>query len=222
MYVEGIGPTYGETSPYTRSKEKLGRDDFLNLLITQLKHQNPLNPVESTEFAAQLAQFSSLEQLFGVNEALTDIQETLSVQENGNVLDYIGKVVKTSNNMMFIKDSQMDSSAYTLEGRANVTISIYNYEGVEVRKIYAGWKDAGEHDLVWDGRDNNGVMVGDGIYGFELDAMDEDGLVVPYNTYHSGEVTGVTYQGSIPYLMIGNKLVAPENIIEVRKAVSAE
>ena len=222
MYVEGIGATYGETSPYTRPEEKLGRDDFLNLLITQLKHQNPLNPVESTEFAAQLAQFSSLEQLFGVNEALTDIQETLSVQENGNVLDYIGKVVKTSNNMMFIKDSQMDSSAYTLKGRANVTISIYNYEGVEVRRIYAGWKDAGEHDLVWDGRDNNGDMVGDGIYIFELDAMDEDGLVVPYNTYHSGEVTGVTYQGSIPYLMIGNKLVAPENIIEVRKAVSAE
>ena len=222
MLIEGIGPTYGETSPYTRPEKKLGRDEFLNLLITQLKHQNPLKPLDSGEFAAQLAQFSSLEQLFGVNETLADIQESLSVRENGNVLDYIGKVVKTNNNMIFIKDGQMDSSAYTLEGRASVTIFIYNYEGVEVRRVYAGWKDAGEHDLAWDGRDNNGDMVGDGIYGFELDARDEDGLLVPYNTYHSGEVTGVTYQGSIPYLMIGNKLVAPENIIEVRKAVSAQ
>jgi len=217
MFIEGVGTTYGETSSYTSPKRELGKEDFLKLLIEQLKHQDPLNPMESTEFTAQLAQFSSLEQLFGVNETLADIQESISVRESGNVLEYIGKVVKTNDNTIFIKDGCMDSSTYTLEDRANVTIFIYNNEGVEIRRIYAGWNNAGEYDLAWDGRDNNGDMVSDGIYTFEIKALDGDGLVVPYNAYLTGEVTGVTYQDRIPYLMIGNKLVTPENIIEVTK-----
>ena len=111
----------------------------------------------------------------------------------------------------------MDSNVYDLQDRAEVTISIRNDQGLEIRTIYAGWKDAGEHDLAWDGKDNRGDTVGDGIYTFELEAVDEEGFIVPYDTYLAGEVTGVTYQSGIAYLMIGNKLVAPENVIEVTK-----
>jgi len=217
MYINGLGTTHGETSAYTSPKKDLGRDEFLTLLITQLKNQNPLSPIESSDFTAQLAQFSSLEQLFGMNETLANIQDALRTQESGNVLDYIGKLVKTHDNTVFIKDGNMDSNAYTLEDGAEVTIFIYNTEGVELRRIYAGWKDAGEHDLSWDGKDNYGHMVGNGIYFFEVEAIDENGFIVPHNAYLTGEVTGVTYQNSVPYLMIGNKLVAPENIIEVTK-----
>lgn len=217
MYINGLGTTHGETSAYTSPKKDLGRDEFLTLLITQLKNQNPLSPIESSDFTAQLAQFSSLEQFFGMNEALANIQDALRTQESGNVLDYIGKVVKTHDNTVFIKDGTMDSNTYTLEDGAEVTIFIYDTEGVEVRKIYAGWKETGEHDLSWDGRDNSGNLVGNGVYFFDVEAIDENGFIVPYDAYLTGEVTGVTYQNSIPYLMIGNKLVAPENIIEVTK-----
>lgn len=217
MYINGLGTTYGETSPYTSPKKDLGRDEFLTLLITQLKNQDPLSPLESSDFTAQLAQFSSLEQLFGMNETLANIQNTLRAQESGNVLDYIGKVVKTYDNTVFIKEGNMESNAFTLEDGADATIFVYNSEGIEVRRIYAGWKEAGEHDLVWDGRDSSGNLVSDGIYFFEVEAIDENGFIVPYDAYLTGEVTGVTYQNSIPYLMIGNKLVAPGNVIEVTK-----
>ena len=70
---------------------------------------------------------------------------------------------------------------------------------------------------IFDGKDNKGSMVDDGIYTFELEALDEEGFVVPYDTYLVGEVTGVTYYSGSPYLMIGNKLLAPENVIEVTK-----
>jgi flagellar basal-body rod modification protein FlgD len=215
MIIDSLG-TYSETvSSSSGSKDELGREEFLTLLIAQLQNQDPLNPLESADFTAQLAQFSSLEQLFGMNETLAVIQQNLAAQQNGNVLDYIGKVVKTNGNTVFIEEGNIESNTYTLEDEAEVMIYIYNTEGVEVRRIYAGWNEAGEHDLSWDGRDNNGDLVGDGIYFFEVEAIDEDGFTVPYSAYLTGEVTGVTYQNSIPYLMIGNNLVAPESVIEV-------
>ena len=217
MLIDALG-TYPESAPTHTSPEKeLGRDQFLTLLVAQLKNQDPLSPIESADFTAQLAQFSSLEQLFGMNESLRDIQDALAARESGDVLGYIGRSVKTFDSSIFIKDGTMDSNVYDLQDRAEVTISIYNDQGLEIRRIYAGWKDAGEHELIWDCKDNRGDTVGDGIYTFELEAVAEEGSIVPYDTYLAGEVTGVTYQSGIAYLMIGNKLVAPENVIEVTK-----
>jgi flagellar basal-body rod modification protein FlgD len=222
MIVEGLETSAksiltGWETTDTSPRKELGREEFLTLLLEQLKHQDPLNPLESAEFTAQLAQFSSLEQLTSMNEALTEIQESLENQESGNPLDYIGKVVKTNDNAVSIREGNVDSNAYTLDEAAQVMIFIYDGEGFEVRRINAGWKDAGEHGLNWDGRDNNGDFADDGVYAFEVHAINGDGFLVSSDTYLTGEVTGVTYQGGIPYLMIGNRLVTPENIIEITK-----
>jgi flagellar basal-body rod modification protein FlgD len=207
-----------ETSSYANPKDDaLGRDQFLTLLIAQLQHQDPLNPLESTEFTAQLAQFSSLEQLFEVNENLVGVQDRLSVQENGDILDYIGKTVKAAGNTSSVNDGKIESGFYTLADPADVTVLVYDSDGREVRRLYPGWQAPGEHELSWDGRDSVGDMVEDGIYTFEVEARDEAGFILPYNAYLTGEVTGVTLEGGMAYLMIGDKLVAPDSIIEVRK-----
>jgi flagellar basal-body rod modification protein FlgD len=218
MSIEGIGTSYGETSSYTTTKKELGKEDFLTLLVEQLKHQDPLNPLESVEFTAQLAQFSSLEQLFGMNENLTGIQEMLSSQNKENLLELIGKTVKADNNTMLVRDGSIVSGSYMLEEGADVTISIYDSNGLEIRNLYPGRQDAGEYDVTWDGKDNNGEMVEDGMYTFEVIAKDEAGNYVTSSTYTSGEVTGVTYQYAIPYLKIGDILISTNNtIIEVTK-----
>jgi len=219
MYIEGLGTTYGETSSYSTTK-KLDQEDFLKLLFEQLKHQDPLNPMESTEFTAQLAQFSSLEQLFGMNENLTGIQKILSNQDKENLLELIGKTVKANDNTILIKDGGSASGSYLLQDRANVTISIYDSNGFEIRTLNLGTQDAEEYDVEWDGRDESGDIVEDGIYTFEVIAKDDAGNYVTASTYTSGEVTGVTYQYGIPYLMIGDILVSTNNtIIEVTKTV---
>ncbi len=216
MFIDTLG-TYSESAPaYTSPEKELGRDQFLTLLVAQLKNQDPLKPLESADFTAQLAQFSSLEQLFGMNESLKGIEEAMAAQESGDVLDYIGRSVKTLDNSIFVKDGTMESNVYELQDGAEVVVTIRDDEGLEIRTIYAGWQDAGEHKLDWDGKDNQGSVVGDGIYTFELEATDEQGFIVPYDTYLTGEVTGVTYYGGDPFLMVGNKLLAPENVIEVR------
>ena len=206
----------------TKLKETLGRDDFLILLVAQLKHQDPLNPLDGTDFTAQLAQFSSLEQLFTANDRLTDISESMDLQKTGDVLDYIGKTVKTTDNTILVENGETAPGAYNLEDKADVTVFILNDDGLEVRRIYAGWQNAGEHDLVWDGRDNDGRMVDDGVYTFELEARDKEGFVVPHNTYLTGEVTGVTYERGMPYLMVGNNLVSPSSVVEVGRGVGSK
>lgn len=90
------GITGDDSSAYTKTKKEMGKDDFLNLLVTQLKYQDPLNPMQSAEFSAQLAQFSSLEQLTNMNTTLSGIQSSLTANKQDNILDYIGKTVKTS------------------------------------------------------------------------------------------------------------------------------
>lgn len=212
-------PVAGEETSFRSSpKKELGRDDFLTLLVAQLRHQNPLSPMESADFTAQLAQFSSLEQLFGMNDTLADIQSSLATREDKNILDYIGKSVKINDTTIAVKNGGTDTGAYTLENRADVTIFIYNNEGQEIRRIDAGWENAGEHELNWDGRNNNGLEVSDGIYTFEIEAMDENGYAAYSKASFTGTVNGVSYENDIPYLMVGNRLVTPEEIIEVKES----
>lgn len=221
MSITALEPIYtqsstGQTSTSANAKDELGMNQFLTMLVAQLKHQDPLNPMDGTDFTAQLAQFSGLEQQFKMNEQLADIQAALDAQGKDNVLDYIGKTVKTYDNTIFLQDGQTESSAYTLEDAASVNVYIYDDQGLEVRRMHTGWQDAGEHNLDWDGTDNRGDTVADGTYTFEVEATDEEGYIVSYDAYVSGEVTGVSYESGIPYLMIGDKVVSPSNIVEVQ------
>ena len=226
MSVASLGPTYlnvDKTLDYTTPKDELGRDQFLTLLVAQLQHQDPLNPLDGTDFTAQLAQFSSLEQLFAVNENLTGVREAVSVQGNGDLLNFIGKTVKAEDNTIVVKEGGVVSGSYTLEDRADVTVTVYDSNGYEVRKLFTGWQDAGEYEVDWNGRQNSGEMAEDGTYTFQVSAENDAGHYVTVNTYISGEVTGVTYEYGLPYLMIGDKLVSTnQTIAEVRKTVASQ
>ena len=223
MSIEDLGILYngaatasGEMYTTTNTKTELGKEEFLTLLVTQLKNQDPMNPLQGTEFTAQLAQFSSLEQLFAINKNIADMQEGLNVQEDRNILDYIGKTIKTNDNTILIDDGIMDSIVYTLDDSLTVNIHIYNDEGIEVRRINAGMQDSGEHSLAWDGRNNNGEKVQNGTYTFDINAVSEDGQIIPYDSYFTGEVTGITYKDNTPFLMVGTREIRPESVIEVR------
>ena len=228
MSIEALNTGYGtssvsnENTSSSSSPSELGKDEFLKLFIAQIQYQDPLNPLDSAEFTAQLAQFSSVEQLYGMNSKLGNIEETMNNQsEQRDNLGYIGKTVKADDNTMNVDNGTVQSGSYNLDGSGYVTIDVYDSDGVIVRTFYKGWEDKGEHDLNWDGRDDSGAIAGDGSYTFEVTARDEDGFYVPSNTYISGEVTGITYQDGQPYLMIGDKIINDNNnIIEVTQTTA--
>jgi flagellar basal-body rod modification protein FlgD len=217
----GASSTTNDQTSSSSGAEKLGMDQFLNLFIAQLKNQDPLNPLDSSEFTAQMAQFSSVEQLYGMNSKLGNIEETLNSQnEQHDNLGYIGKTVKADDNTMVVGDGTVQPGSYSIDEGGNVTIDVYDSQGQRVRTLYQGIEDKGEHGVNWDGRDDTGTLVGDGTYTFEITARDENGLIVPSNTYISGEVTGITYKNGQPYLMIGDKLLDSSKIIEVSQTTA--
>jgi flagellar basal-body rod modification protein FlgD len=212
-----IGSLLAEGSSSVKKKVAVGKDDFLKLLMAQLKYQDPLSPVESTEFTSQLAQFNSLEQLMQANEALTEIKSSLSLQGKDNPLDYVGRKVKAAGNAITLKDHAAEAGAYLLDEDAQVSISVFNDQGREVRRIDAGWQSKGEYGISWDGKDSAGKDLADGAYTFEVRAKNARGASVFPKGYISGEVTGVKYQNGEPVLMVGNRSVKQEGIIEVTK-----
>ena len=208
----------GGTTVSNASEAELGRNQFLTLLVAQMQYQDPLNPMESQDFTAQLAQFSSLEQLYGVNDALANIEGSLSSQENENALDYIGKVVKTLDNTLTVAGDTVDSASYYIAEPGDITITVYDTNGLEVCEIDAGWQAAGEHGVDWDGCDQNGTPVADGLYAFGISAVNSAGEEMSGESYHSGEVSGVTYADGEAYLMVGERLVSPERVIEIKQS----
>ena len=227
MSIQGIYTEYGgttipdkQTSTGTDT-EDIGIDQFLTLFIAQIKNQDPLSPLDSAEFTAQLAQFTSVEQLYGMNNSLSDIKETLNDQGGQqDLIALIGKTVKADENTISVENGVVLSGFYTLDETSDTTVSVYDNNGLKIRTLYSGWNEKGEHNINWDGRDESGEIVSDGTYTFEVTARDENGFYVPAKTYISGEVTGVTYTYGNPYLTIGDKLISRDNIIEVNQTTT--
>ncbi|MFZ5572009.1 MAG: flagellar hook assembly protein FlgD [Thermodesulfobacteriota bacterium] len=207
----------GHTKEAEEKKDPLGREAFLNMLIAQLKHQDPLNPLEGTDFTAQLAQFSMLEQQFNTNDNLEALLQSMSAKREDNLIEYIGKEVSGTAETMVLKGGKASGGMYTMEEQAEVSISIFNSEGREVRTLYAGQKGAGSHQIQWDGTDNDGQTLADGTYTYEVTALDAIGGFVPVKTSVIGEVTGVTYENGTAYLEVGDKLLDPVTVRHVWK-----
>jgi flagellar basal-body rod modification protein FlgD len=194
----------------------LGKEDFLYLLVTQLKSQDPLEPMKSTEFTAQLAQFSSLEQLCIINENLGYLQLYQASLNNSQAVAFIGKTVKASGNSIYLTDGVPDDIHFELaEDAISSFINIYDYAGNLVRTIEVGALNAGEQTIEWDGTDNEGNKFPDGKYVFEVLATDVNGDMVRTTTYITGRVTGVTFKDGITYLLVGNQEVPVGNVIQI-------
>jgi flagellar basal-body rod modification protein FlgD len=196
---------------------EMNKEQFLQLLVAQLQNQDPLNPMESTEFTSQLAQFSSLEQMIDVNKNLEEIKSEVSVDAHGDPINYIGKVVKADDNSIIRKDGNNLTGSYKIDEGANITIAVYDKYGNEVRTINAGWMDPGEYPVEWEGKDNLGYDVSDGNYTFDVFGQNQFGNYITIDTFSSGEVTGVTHANGLAYLLLGDKQVALANVLEVKK-----
>lgn len=205
----------GQSNRIEEKEDPLGRDAFLTMLVAQLKHQDPLNPMEGADFSAQLAQFSTLEQMFKVNANLEDIETALGPDTDQNPLDFIGKEVTCENSSLRLENGQSTGGYYTIEEKANILINVYDNLGIKVAQILGGQKEAGTHAVQWNGTDDYGDMMPDGSYSYEVLAVNESYGQVPVQTTLSGMVTGVTYENGTAYLLMSGRRVDPATVIRV-------
>ncbi len=209
--IEGIIGSSSE-SLQTLQTSTMGKDDFLKMMIAQLQHQDPLNPLDGTDFTAQLAQFSSLEQLSNVNTQLETLGLYQSSLNNAQSISLIGKDVTARGDVIKVDGASADL-AYNLSESAKVTIRIYDEEAGLVDTLELGTQQEGENSVTWD---CSGVAAGN--YTFEVSAIDANGDVVPAYTIITGKVTGVAFKEGFPCLSVNGQDIALGNIISVNES----
>ncbi len=196
----------------------LNKDAFLNLLIIQMQHQDPLEPMKNSDFLAQMAQFSGLEQLSNINSNLEFLQMYQASLNNTQAMSFIGKEIKASGNLIQVTDGISSDIYYRLDDdAAAVKISIYDSDNNPVRIIQQGPRGAGEQVVQWDGMNSGGNRLTDGEYTFSVSAVDFKDNTVRTGTYISGQVTGLTFEDNVTYLLLGNRKIALGEVIEVKE-----
>lgn len=181
-----------QTEQKNAPKNTMDKDDFLTLFVTQLQQQDPLNPQDGTEMAAQLAQFNSLEQMMNVNSTLNNL---VSAQENSKklqFLNYVGKEVTVSGGKMALKDGEINDVTMQADrelGRA--TMVIRDRSGSEVYQRELGVLGAGKHKLNWDGVGTDGEKRAEGIYTVEIKAQTANGDPVTVGLNSAVTIKGI-------------------------------
>ena len=201
------------TSQTTASSEK---DMFLNLLVKQLQYQDPLNPVENTEFASQLAQFSSLEALTNMQSSMDNMSTVQSSMNSMQSISFIGKQVNGSGNTINYTGSGSSTIDYNVGSNASdVVVKINNSSGMTVRTVDLKNVQAGDNTYTWDGTSDNGTTLGTGTYTFTISATDSSGSAVTTTTNTSGTVTGVRYDSGKVYLEVGDKEISLSDVSKI-------
>ena len=199
----------------------MGKNDFLNLLVTQLQHQDPLNPAESTEFTAQLAQFSSLEQLSNINDNLKNMELFQTSVTNSQAVSYIGKEITASGNTVQLESGQSAECHFELaDNAALAVISVYDANGGFVTSFETGPLNFGRQSAAWDGTDRDGNLAGPGIYRFEVQAVDANNQDLSVTPVISAVVSGVSFKDQTASLITGLQTIDIDDVIAVSEAQS--
>lgn len=216
--ISGINSGYGTGS--LTGQTSMGKEDFLKLMLAQLQNQDPLNPMEGTEFASQLAEFTSLEQLINLNKAMdTSINADYFLSQSINntlAATLIGKEVKLSGNSFQNNGGENTTLGYNLSTQASsCTIKIYNESGQLVKTIENAPKSSGDNKLIWDYYDNDGNRVPEGKYTFKVEAKDSNDNLISYSDYVLGKIDGVKFTEMGTMLVVNGANYYLSEIMEI-------
>lgn len=170
----------------------LGKDAFLQLLVTQMQNQNPLDPQDNGEFVAQLAQFSSLEGMQSLNSSVSTIVSSFQSSQALQASSLVGRnVIVQTDKAMVDTSKEMNGSINLTSSSTATTVGVYDSEGNLVRTLDLGTKAGGRIDFVWDGKDGDGEVVDPGTYTFKATAT-IDGVATAMSTNLPATVSSVT------------------------------
>lgn len=197
-------------------------DTFLQLLTTQLKNQDPTDPMDANQFTEQLVQFSQVEQQINMNKNLETMIAMLETQQASANLGYIGKVVDFDSNEVELAEGGTAFWSYDLpEDAETVQYRILDEDGNVVRSGSmsaddAGAGSSGRIEVAWDGTDAEGNACEAGTYTLEVTAKDASGKVVDGTTvYARGYVEAVETIDGEQYLIVSGMKVPPGDVIAV-------
>ena len=172
----------------------LGKDAFLQLLVTQLKNQNPLDPQDNTAFVAQLAQFSSLEGITTLNDTVNSLSGGLQSSQALQASSLVGRSVIVQTNEAYVDPASgkpFNGTVVVKDADSKPVITITDADGEVVRTLEMGSQKAGNADFTWDGKDDDGVLLDKGSYTFTASSKNDTGTTA-LTTYLPATVNSVT------------------------------
>lgn len=218
MQIAATDPSQAPSSNTPTGSSRLGKDEFVKLMMAQLAHQDPTAPQSNEAFIAQLAQFATVELMQSQNE---NLESLILAQTAGNqtaMSNLVGKeVMFRTGELDLAADGTTTPIAATLPAdAANVVVTIKDESGRVVRSLELGAHHAGNLDVTWDGLDEQGNPLPAGKYAFEVSATTMDGAVMEGIVRGArGHVDGVSFASGAPVLILGSLQIALGDVVEI-------
>jgi flagellar basal-body rod modification protein FlgD len=198
------------------ASSEMGQESFLKLLVAQMQHQDPLNPQGNEEFIAQLAQFTSLEQLMGVNSSLGDLYAATTSMNNASMTQLLGRNVTAYSDVVPYDGEGSQELHWKAPAEAgHMSITITDEDGKMIAREELEGVDAGDGSWVWDGKDVHGVQVPEGKYNISISAFDMNGNPLDVGSVIKGTINEMSYETGAPIPFIDGVEVTIGSILRV-------
>jgi len=205
----------GASTNTTSKKGALDQADFLKIFVTQLKYQDPLQPLDNYQMASQMAQFSMVESLNSMTASIKSMESSQAAVNNLQAAALVGKKVEVKGNALSLSQGTASEGSYQLDKPGKATIKVLDEKGSLVRVIESGVKDTQKQKFIWDGKNDQGTTLPNGQYSFQVSAVDAQGAAIEVKTTMVGKVEGVTLDQGKAYLQIGSNKVLLSEIIAI-------
>jgi len=207
--------------PQDTSANELGQDDFLTLMMAQLKHQDPFKPMENGEFLGQMAQFSTVSGIEDMNTSLGQMSSSFTSNQTLQASQLIGQSVLVEDSTAYLKPDSSVEGRYELSASSgSVRMEIMDISGRLVREIEMGETASGRHDFTWDGKNSLGEQLPAGQYTIELTASNgntREALPVLL----SRKIDSVEFgnEGAVQLNTVDGEVVRLDQIKQIRQSV---
>jgi flagellar basal-body rod modification protein FlgD len=198
-----IGAITNEATQASGARTRLSDnyDTFLVLLTAQLQNQDPLAPMDSTQFTEQLVQFSQVEQQIRTNEQLEGLVGQYQAASAGAALSYLGRDAIIEANETYLAGGAANWAYNLPENASSLTVHVRDAAGRIVYTSTTQPNTAGEHLFSWDGATNAGGVAADGVYTLTFEAADDAGEAITPSVAVRETIMGVDFSGSTPVVI---------------------
>lgn len=215
--------TAADTTKSAASAKSLAQnfDTFLTMLTTQLKHQDPLSPMDSTEFTNQLVQFAGVEQQINANSNLEKLISATNLNTKSQAISYIGHTVEADTSNVPLQNGKANFSVTLADDVATASVVVKDSAGKIVANLPLK-KTLDRQEMTWDGKNSDGKQLEDGFYSVSVSALDANGETVDGAVTVYGKVTDVASDNTSTLIGMGKVVVDISKILTVRDTASVQ
>jgi flagellar basal-body rod modification protein FlgD len=214
LYAE-LGLTAAEES--TTTSDQLGLEDFMNLLITELTHQDPTNPMENTEMATQISQFATVSGIDDLNSSFEDFASNMLAQQTIQASSLVDREVMIESYLGILPSGgSLDGQVYLPASGSSVTLTITDSSGALVREMSLGQHEEGMVQFSWDGITDSGDYAEPGQYTLSASAtIDDTETALSTLVYANVDSVSVGSSSGVLVNLDGLGLVSINDVLEI-------